>query len=38
VNKSVSGLMKLLFPDPDMPIDDADLEWAVKLAMEAAGV
>jgi ATP-dependent Lon protease len=35
VNKSVSGLLKLLFPNPDMPIDDADLEWAVKLAMEA---
>lgn len=35
VNKSVSGLMKLLFPDPNMPIDDHDLEWAVKLAMEA---
>lgn len=35
VNKSVSGLLKLLFPNPDMPIDDVDLEWAVKLAMEA---
>jgi ATP-dependent Lon protease len=35
VNKSVSGLLKLLFPNPDMPIDDADLEWAVKLGMEA---
>jgi ATP-dependent Lon protease len=35
VNKTVSGLLKLLLPNPDMPIDDADLEWAVKLAMEA---
>jgi len=35
VNKSVSGLLKLLYPHPDMPIDDADLEWAVKLGMEA---
>lgn len=35
VNKSVSGLLKLLVPSPDMPIDDADLEWSVRLAMEA---
>lgn len=34
VNKTVSGLVKLLFPDPDMPIPDVDLEWIVRLALE----
>ena len=35
VNKTVSGLIKLLFPDPEMPIPDEDLEWIVRLALEA---
>ncbi|MFH1843438.1 MAG: BREX system Lon protease-like protein BrxL [bacterium] len=35
VNKSVSGLTKLLFPDPEMPVPDDDLEWIVRLALEA---
>jgi ATP-dependent Lon protease len=35
VNKTVSGLAKLLFPDPDLPISDADLEWMVRIALEA---
>ena len=35
VNKSVSGLTKLLFPDPEMPVPDEDLEWIVRLALEA---
>ena len=35
VSKSVSGLTKLLFPDPEMPVPDADLEWIVRLALEA---
>jgi ATP-dependent Lon protease len=35
VNKTVSGLLKLLFPDPEMPIPDEDLEWVVRLALEA---
>lgn len=35
VNKTVSGLIKLLFPDPEMPISDEDLEWTVRLALEA---
>ncbi|MCP4550323.1 MAG: BREX system Lon protease-like protein BrxL [bacterium] len=35
VNKSVSGLTKLLFPDPDMPVSDEDLEWIVRLALES---
>jgi len=34
VNKTVSGLLKLLYPDPEMPIDDDDLEWALRLALE----
>ncbi len=35
VNKTVSGLLKLLFPDPEMPITDEDLEWVVRLTLEA---
>jgi ATP-dependent Lon protease len=34
INKTVSGLAKLLFPDPEMPISDADLEWMVRVALE----
>jgi len=34
VTKTVSGLLKLLYPDSDMPVPDDDLEWAVRLAME----
>jgi len=35
VNKTVSGLTKLLFPDPNMPIADEDLEWIARLALES---
>jgi ATP-dependent Lon protease len=35
VSKTVSGLTKLLFPDHQMPVPDADLEWIVRLALEA---
>ncbi len=35
VNKSVSGLTKLLFPDPEAPVADEDLEWIVRVALEA---
>ncbi|MBI1919693.1 MAG: protease Lon-related BREX system protein BrxL [Geobacter sp.] len=35
VNKTVSGLVKLLFPDPEMPVSDEDLEWVVRLALES---
>lgn len=35
VNKTVSGLVKLIFPDPEMPVSDEDLEWIVRLALEA---
>src|SRR3954449_10888714 len=34
VNKTVSGLLKLLHPDPAEPVPDEDLEWAVRLALE----
>ncbi|HHX09981.1 MAG TPA: protease Lon-related BREX system protein BrxL [Firmicutes bacterium] len=35
VNKTVSGLIKLLFPDPEMPVPDEELEKIVRLALEA---
>ena len=35
VTKTVSGLVKLLFPRADMPISDEDLEWIVRLALES---
>jgi ATP-dependent Lon protease len=34
VNKTVSGLLKLLYPNPETPVPDEDLEWAVRLALE----
>ena len=34
VNKTVSGLLKLLYPGESAVIDE-DLEWAVRIAMEA---
>jgi ATP-dependent Lon protease len=34
VNKTVSGLLKLIHPDPQAPVSDEDLEWAVRLALE----
>jgi len=35
VQKTISGLLKLLFPDPQMPVPDEDLEWIVRLALES---
>jgi len=35
VNKTVSGLLKLLYPGGEDVIPDEDLEWAVRIAMEA---
>jgi ATP-dependent Lon protease len=35
VNKTVSGLLKLLYPGDQQSIADEDLEWAVRIAMEA---
>ena len=34
VNKTVSGLLKLLYPDPKMEVPDEDLEELVRLALE----
>jgi ATP-dependent Lon protease len=34
VQKTVNGLLKLLFPNPNAPIPDEPLEWAVRLALE----
>jgi len=34
VQKTVSGLLKLLHPSPQLPIPDEDVEWAVRLALE----
>ncbi|ANQ84139.1 ATP-dependent Lon protease [Azoarcus olearius] len=34
VNKTVSGLLKLLHPDTEEAVPDEDLEWAVRLALE----
>lgn len=35
VTKTVSGLVKLLHPDPAAAVPDEDLEWAVRLALES---
>lgn len=35
VSKTVSGLTKLLFPDPEDSVPDEDLEWIVRLALES---
>ncbi len=35
VHKTVSGLLKLLFPDPEMEVADEDLEWVARLALES---
>ena len=34
VNKTTSGLLKLLYPDPAAAPSDEDVEWAVRLALE----
>ena len=34
VNKTVSGLLKLLYPDPEMPVPDEELEEMVRAALE----
>jgi ATP-dependent Lon protease len=34
VNKTLNGLIKLLFPDPSMAISDEDLEAMTRLALE----
>lgn len=35
VNKTTNGLLKLLFPDPETPVPDEDLEWIMRLALES---
>ena len=34
VNKTISGLLKLLYPGSDVEVSDEDLEWAVRIALE----
>ena len=34
VQRTVSGLLKLISPDEHAEIEDADLDWAVRLALE----
>lgn len=34
VNKTVSGLLKLMYPDAELSVSDEDLEWAVRLGLE----
>lgn len=34
VNKTVSGLLKLMYPGQEMTVSDEDLEWATRLALE----
>lgn len=34
VNKTLNGLFKLMQPNPDVPVSDELLEWAVKIALE----
>lgn len=34
VNKTLSGLIKLLYPDPEMPVSDEDMESLVRMALE----
>ncbi|NBK26517.1 MAG: peptidase, partial [Spirochaetia bacterium] len=35
VNKTVSGLLKLLYPSLSDEVSDADIEWAVRIALES---
>lgn len=34
VNKTLDGLLKLLYPNPEAVIPDEELEWALRLALE----
>lgn len=34
VMKTTSGLLKLLYPDPEAAIPEEDIEWATRLALE----
>ena len=35
VNKTVSGLLKLVYPLSDMQIADEEMDWAVRIGLEA---
>jgi len=35
VHKTVSGLLKLMYPDPEMEVSEDDIEWAVRLGLES---
>lgn len=35
VNKTISGLLKLLYPSSEATVLDEDLEWAVRIALES---
>jgi ATP-dependent Lon protease len=34
VNKTLNGLLKLMQPDPEVPISDELLEWALRIALQ----
>jgi len=34
VEKTISGLIKLVSPNPDIPVSDEVLEWATRIALE----
>jgi ATP-dependent Lon protease len=35
VNKTISGLLKLLYPDENQPVPEEELERSIRIAMEA---
>ena len=35
VTKTISGLLKLLYPDPSVPVPDEELEKVIRLALES---
>ena len=35
VQKTIGGLLKLVYPNPATPVPDEALEWAIRLALEA---
>lgn len=35
VNKTISGLLKLLYPDDTQHVPDEDIEWSARIALEA---
>src|SRR5205085_10588845 len=34
VTKTIDGLLKLVYPDPEMGVDDGGIQWATRLALE----